>query len=309
MGKVKFLKKGFRVYYVLVLSIILLTVAIQSIVQYSLEKQRSSALVVNLSGRQRMLSQRVLNEFNSCKFYNCDYAEMRLSFRRLYEMNKILQQGDEKLGIPEIKDEAILVNFEKLESHLTWMRSKLENFDNFENITFIDLRYRVNRFTTIMDGIVSQLQRKSERDIRTMMIIELELAVFSIFIILFEIFFIANPIIERIMEQKKKLKEIAWHQSHAFSSHMKNIKDLKYVLRAERQPERQAEIFKFIIEELESLEGVSKNMTEALKQSEGIGELPHQTFLRKVEDFLKDHRVISNAEKVTDGDRVHSVKS
>ena len=80
--KLKVFKKGFRAYYLLVVSIVLLTITIQTITQYSLNKQSSSALVVNLAGRQRMLSQRLLNELYSCRYHNCDYADMKLTLTK-----------------------------------------------------------------------------------------------------------------------------------------------------------------------------------------------------------------------------------
>ena len=158
-----------------------------------------------------------------------------------------------------------------------------------------------------MDDIVLQFQKQSEEDIKAMRIIELELAIFSVFIVLFEIFFIVNPIINRIMEQKKKLAEIAWHQSHVFSSHMKNIKDLQYVMRVERNPERRDEIVKFIYEELDQLDHVSQNMQNSLKKSEDV-DLPHQRMLKKMETLLEKYHLVLG-EEVTDDDRAHSLKS
>ncbi|MEN1785012.1 MAG: hypothetical protein AAGF77_07725, partial [Bacteroidota bacterium] len=152
-----------------------------------------------------------------------------------------------------------------------------------------------------------QFQKKSENDIQAMRIIELELAIFSVCIVLFEIFFIVNPIMNRIMSQKKKLSEIAWHQSHAFTSHMKNIKDLQYVLRVEKNPERRDEIVKFISEELDQLNGVSKSMVKALKKSEDQA-LPHQKVLKKVENLLEKYQKPFK-DTANRGDTVHSVES
>ncbi|MEX0314040.1 MAG: hypothetical protein AB3N18_07670, partial [Allomuricauda sp.] len=72
--------------------------------------------------------------------------------------------------------------------------------------------------------------------------------------------FIVNPLISRILDQIKKLSEIAWHHSHVFRSDMKNISDLQYVLRVEKNPERQREIYGFVMEELDHLKKVSRDM-------------------------------------------------
>jgi nitrate/nitrite-specific signal transduction histidine kinase len=307
IGQFTLFKKGFRAYYLLVVSIIGLTIAIQTIIQYSLKKQRNTALVVNLAGYQRTLGQRLLNETYSCRYHNCDYAELKLSLNKLVQRNAMLQKGSENLGISELDNEDILANFNKLRPYMTWFRSELSDLKEIDQVSFNDLRYRVDRFTTIMDDIVLQFQKKSEEDIKTMRIIELELAIFSVFIVLFEIFFIVNPIINRIMKQKKKLAEIAWHQSHAFASHMKNIKDLQYVLKVEKNPERRDEIVRFISEELNQLNQVSSNMVNALKKSEDMA-LPHHKVLQRVEGLLEKYHLVPH-EEITDDDRVHSSKS
>lgn len=307
IGKIKIFKKGFRAYYLLVISIVFLTIVIQSMTQYSLNKQRSTALIVNLAGKQRMLSQRLLNELYSCRYHNCDYAEMKLTLTRLYQMNGFLQEGNVGLKLEPLNDPEILKEFRRLEPHLEWLYSELKDFQNFKNVSFNDVRYRVDRFLFIMDGIVNQFQKKAENDIRTMMIIELELAIFSIVIILFEIFFIVNPIINRILDQKKKLSEIAWHQSHVFNSHMKNIADLQYVLKVEKKPERQREIYGFIEQELNHLKKVSQNMIKSLEETVEDPK-PHDLMIRKVEGFLEKYKLMGTEKTLIDDDKVHSVK-
>lgn len=304
IGKLEIFKKGFRAYYLLVVSIIILTLAIQTIIQYSLAKQRSTAMIVNLAGWQRTLSQQLLNEAYSCRYHNCDFAEFKLTLNKLYQMNTILQEGSENLGIPELDSEAISANFKKLEPHVNWFKWNLSDMRRLDEVSFNDMRYRVDRFTSLMDSIVLQFQKKSEEDIKAMRIIEMELAIFSVFIVLFEIFFIVNPIINRIMKQKKKLEEIAWHQSHVFSSHMKNIQDLQYVLKVEKIPERQQEILKFISEELDKLSGVSESMVKALKKNDDT-EMPHHAVIKKVEGLLEKYNVMPS-EELIDDDKAHS---
>ncbi len=291
----------------LVVSIILLTITIQTIIQYSLDRQRNTAMVVNLSGRQRMLSQQLLNEVYSCRFHNCDYAELKLTLNRLLQVHTVLQQGSESLGVEPLVNEQIAKNFRRLHPYVAWFASNLSDLGKIDQVAFTDLRYRVDRFVTIMDSIVLQFQKKSEEDIRAMRIIELELAIFSVLIVLFEIFFIVNPIMNRIMKQKEKLAEIAWHQSHAFASHMKNIKDLQYVLHLEKNEERRNEIITFISKELEQLNVVSENMVNALEKSEHMP-LPHHKVLKKVEELLEKYSLVPS-EEITHDDMVHSSKS
>ena len=119
-----------------------------------------------------------------------------------------------------------------------------------------------------MDVIVNQFQKASEENIKALMIIELELAVFSLVILILEIFFFINPSIKKITSQNKKLKEISWHQTHAFNSHMANIKNFHRVLGIEKNVEHKEEMITFLMEELNELEQVSNNMVKSLEKEQ-----------------------------------------
>lgn len=260
-------------------------------------------MLVNLAGRQRMLSVRLLAESYTCRYDNCNFAEFKITLNKLVEMHTMLQTGDKRLGIPKLDDERILAQFAKLDPHVNWLRWNLGNVEEMTQVHQNDIRYRTNRFIELMDDIVLQFQKKSENDIKGIRIVELELAIFSVVIVLFEIFFIVNPIINRIFSQKKKLEEIAWHQSHVFSSHMKNIADLQYVLKVEKRQERRDEILAFISEEIDKLKGVSDAMLRALSK-DGSNKNAHHQIIAKMEQLLAKRS--NNQSSVTDDDKVHS---
>lgn len=261
-------RKGFNAYYLLVLTIILLTIGTQSIVQYSLAKQSSDAVVINIAGRQRMLSQKVVKEFYNCRYgEKCEYGELKSALASLRRVDTDLQEGNDKIGIFPLKNEEIRMNFAMLRPYLKGILGALDNVQDIENVSVSDLQYNEKQFVLLMDKIVWQFQKESEKDVRNMMVLEKYLAILSVLIVLVEIIFIVNPIINRIVKQNKKLEEIAWHQSHAFSNHVKNIKDHQYVLKVEKNPERQKEIIKFVVEELDGVEQVSEFMVKALKKA------------------------------------------
>ena len=66
--------------------------------------------------------------------------------------------------------------------------------------------------------------------------------------------------------QNQKLKEINWHQTHAFQSHMKNIKNYNHVLKIEKNTAHKEELISYLMEELTDLEGVSDNMVKSLEK-------------------------------------------
>ena len=260
----KSLKKEYKSYYLVVLSVLILTLANQSIMQYALAEQRDAALIVNLAGRQRTLSQRILNEIYACKYHDCDFSDLKLSWTSLLSTHQALQRGNDRLGLPPLDNKKIQADFDRLKPVIDRLALQLDDLNNPEQVDFDALRADTDQFLVLMDGIVTSFQLKSERDIRSIRLIELQLAVFSVLIVLFEIFFIVIPILQRNERQSQKLQQLAWHQSHAFASHMKNIKDLEFVLKVEKKGERRDEIYRFIQEELHALQGVSDHMQKAL---------------------------------------------
>lgn len=261
-------KKSFNNYYLLVFTVIVLTIAIQSIIQFSLAEQRRDALRINVAGRQRMLSQMIVKNLYQCRYSTCDYGKMRLALTKLSSTNESLQIGNDAIGLEPLEDENVQINFDKLQPHLNYILDNLDNFNKLEDVSIADLSAEVDQFLSMMDIVVSQFQKSSEKKIKALMIIELELAVFSLIILVLEIFFFINPSIKKITSQNKKLKEISWHQTHAFRSHMKNIKNFHHVLGIEKNMEHKEELIVFLMEELKDLEDVSNNMVKSLEKEQ-----------------------------------------
>jgi hypothetical protein len=258
--------KSFNNYYLLVFTVIVLTILIQSIIQYSLARQRQDALRINVAGRQRMLSQSIVKSVYECKYDTCDYGQLRLAMTKFANANTALQEGNSATGIPELDNEEIQKNFNKLQPHLNYIIESIDDFSQLGSVELTKLSAEADQFLVIMDAIVGQFQKASEEDIKTLMIIELELAVFSLLILIFEIFFFINPSIKKMAIQNQKLKEIAWHQTHAFNSHMKNIKNYNHVLKIEKNVAHKEELISFLMKELTDLEGVSENMVKSLEK-------------------------------------------
>lgn len=267
MFKQSFFKEQHHKYYLLVATIIVLTIIIQSITQYSLNKQERSGLLINIAGKQRLLAQRVLTDFYECRLLRCNYADMMLGLERLRSTNLALQNGNSVLGLEPLEDKEIQKNFDNLDTDLNYLYRNLKQPDNLEFVSFERLSQTIGRFISQMDIIVSQIQKKTEDDIKTLMIVELELAAFSILVILMEILFIINPATKKISAQNKKLKEISWHQSHAFNSHIKNINDLRHVIKIEKNMAHKQELIDCVMNELDDLEQVSKNMVNTLEST------------------------------------------
>jgi len=267
MQKPKKSFKNFYQYYLLVFTVILLTVFIQSVIQYSLKNQERNSALINIAGKQRMLSQKVLAKFYECRFLECDYSELKVALDRLYRTNIALQEGNPRIGLEPIQNPEIQILFDKLNQHMNFIYFNLNDFEKLKVVSNTELRTETASFLKLMDTIVNRFQKLAEEEIRTLMMIELELAFVTILIILLEVLFIVNPVIKKITLQNSKLKEISWYQTHSFSSHIKNLKGLKHVLKIEKKMEFKEEIIECMMNELADLEDISKDMVETLENT------------------------------------------
>ena len=257
--------KDFYQYYILVFTVIILTIFIQTVIQYSLSKQHRTASLINLAGKQRMLSQQVLANFYKCRLLECNYSELKVGLDRLYRTHNALQKGNPKIDLDPLDNPEVQVMFTNLEPHLNYLNRNLDSMKNLNKASISQMEIEVESFLKLMDTIVIQFQLSAEDEVRTLMIVELELAFLSILIVVFEIFFIINPAIKKMSLQNKKLKEISWHQTHAFNSHIKNIKGLQQIIKIEKKVEYKEELITCVMDELESLEEVSANMVNSLE--------------------------------------------
>ncbi|MEH6776657.1 hypothetical protein [Maribacter arcticus] len=187
---------------------------------------------------------------------------------KLASTNDALQEGNEVMGLEPLEDEIIQRIFTKLKPHLNYILFSLDNFNTLDKVSIENLTTEADEYVLIMDVIVNQFRKASEENIKALMIIELELAVFSLVILILEIYFFINPSIKKITSQNKKLKEISWHQTHEFNSHMANIKNFHRVLGKEKNVEHKEEMITFLMEELNDLEQVSNNMVKSLEKEQ-----------------------------------------
>lgn len=77
-----------------------------------------------------------------------------------------------------------------------------------------------------------------------------------------------------LLDQHKLLKQVTKRQSIIFEKHLRNIDNLRYALRIEKDTDRKNDIFRFILEEIEGLEIVSKCMKAGVGKKKTIYESP-----------------------------------
>ena len=115
------LGRNFTLRYVLSLALIaVLAILGQIVVQVSLRQQESDARIINLAGRQRMLSQRLAKAALWTEGTKRT-KELKLSLSHFVRVHQGLVQGDESLGLPGRVSPVVAKYFELLDPHFRFM--------------------------------------------------------------------------------------------------------------------------------------------------------------------------------------------
>ncbi len=198
-----------RRYIPAVISIVILLIAKQFIVQYQINQDSHLSKVVNLSGRQRMLSQRIskdayalyLNEDeNKMNFY---LNELKTSVDTWKKTNIDLREGNASDDLHRENSNEIIELFSKIEgNHEAMLSASYDIIDmiesrNYSKSLILDkvniIESNEGIFLEGMDKIVLQYDKESRDRIMFLGKTEMGLFLLTLTIILFEILHILLP--------------------------------------------------------------------------------------------------------------------
>lgn len=238
-------------YYLIALSAIAFSIILsQVLVQKFISEQKNDSRVVNLSGRQRMLSQRIakcallIGEAAEPQIRRKLLQELESSLHAWKEVHQGLQYGNESLGVNGQNSQTIDELFAKIDPIHQEMVNAAENMVGLlrQNIvspssslrTDIEtLIAREGQFLSGMDLIVSQFEEEAKTKVLNLKSIELFLLIISLGIILFEIFFIFFPsartirnTIQRLVESNEKSRKMTMELSALYGTLEEAYQDL-----------------------------------------------------------------------------------
>jgi PAS domain S-box-containing protein len=211
----------FRNQYVFFVSTVVLTIVVnQAIIQYDLNEQNEDARLINVAGRQRMLSQRIakrvlytqnmihttgvpgigeldtlqtlVTQFENVHFNLVKGEQDGVSYENSEEIDSLLQRNTPHLA-------AIVESCRRL----------IDNPDKatVDSTTAIITRHELN-FLMLMEHTVATYQRDAELKLDRIKKIEMTLAGVSISVLLLEILLIFRPMINRLRASNQLLSQV-----------------------------------------------------------------------------------------------------
>ena len=238
--------------YVIALSTIALSVIVsQFFVRNHLKTQQTDSSVINVAGRQRMLSQKLTKEIVSLSVFSDkkNRNQLKKNIKEtlfLWELShNSLQKGNDSLGLPKKNSFAIKNKFKAINPVFDTIKiaSKIIVKELNQNpiITADNLSSNIKKVTNneanflrMMDEIVNQYDLEAGQKIAWLRKLEFFLMVLTLLILLGEFLFIFWPTaksvkatLSELLSAEKRAKKMAFDADELSASKEKSIKELK----------------------------------------------------------------------------------
>ncbi|MFS4467391.1 ATP-binding protein [Maribacter sp. 2210JD10-5] len=249
-------------YAIFILTVVVTIILNNIIVQHNIDLQLSDAKVINMAGRQRMLSQRIAKEILLKDGLSGDESkdELKVLVSEWENTHNLLKSGD--AGIENTTQVDSL--FQQLEPYYSQIlqasETTLKAIETYPSGKAKE--YVLNsesHFLKIMDQIVMEYQKSAETKLKKTKNIVLLLSCISILVLLGEFIFIILPFFNRLNEKNRdlaqsnaRLSDFAHITSHNLLGPISNLNSLLHIYKIvpEEEKEEVMDKFKKVTDEL-----------------------------------------------------------
>ena len=241
-----------RKLYILALTAIALSVIIsQLFIGKFLEEQEGDSKLINISGRQRMLSQKLtkesllLLETESINERKKIVQNLEESLTRWTHSHEVLKHGSDSLNIASAQSDEIEEKFSEIQPYYERIRAASQNLllkidenpgrpveDFSAEIT--EIKENEADFLGLMEAIVNQYDEEAHTRVEQLQNLELFLTIFTLSILLLEFFFIFLPTakgvknnIKNLMHAESRAVKMARDADAISEAREKSVKELR----------------------------------------------------------------------------------
>lgn len=248
--------KNLRRLYLFALLTIAVTVLLsQLLIQYNLNSQLSDSRIINISGKQRMLSQKLTKEILILNFV----TDTTKSKEEIIQINKTislwkfnqnaLENGNDSLGFPKEKSKALAALFKGIrpnfkaiiDASALFLENKKTKKESAENQKLVQIILKNEAvFLSKMNQIVGEYDKEALKKVTLQSKTEYAILLFTILVLLLEFIFIFKPtnkkvekLISKLLFSEKKALKLA-HDTEIISeikeNSVKELKSLNYAM-------------------------------------------------------------------------------
>ena len=243
--------------YIIALSTIAVSVIVsQILIRTHLSGQESDSTIINVAGRQRMLSQKLTKDIVSLSAEtnpeNITLLKNKIKETlQLWELSHhALQNGNDSLRLPNKNSKKVIEKYNLLNPVFdTISKASKSIIDKIENNPPLSLEFyssdiekvKANEatFLTMMDDIVNQYDVEAEDNVAWLRQLEMWLTVLTLLILFGEFLFIFWPaaksvksVLADLLSAEKQAKKMAFDADELSIAKEKSIKELRALSRA-----------------------------------------------------------------------------
>lgn len=206
--------------YILALFAVALTAIIgQVVIQATLSNAATDGHAIDLAGRQRMLSERIVKAALLSQNQDLPYADRLIARERLMQAIETLRNthrafrfGDVKLDIQPVAQPVMLNLFDELQplyEELVLTGKEIAAADVEKNVSdkIGALVGQQERYVTLMNDIVVRMSRDAADKVSRSSGIEYLIISITIFLLLFEGFFVFQPAVQQVKRSFERISE------------------------------------------------------------------------------------------------------
>lgn len=243
-----------RLYFFALWTIAVTIILSQVLVQYNLKQQLSDSKIINISGKQRMLSQKIVKEVLILHYVSDTTSPQQIAHLKkvlsLWKNNQnSLENGSDSLAFPKEKSETldqlyleIKPSFNNIvkttDLFLLNLEQKNKGADNQKLVRIILKNEGI--FLSKMNQIVTQYDLEAHEKVTEQRRIEYWIFAFTLLVLLLEFFFIFKPtnkkierLIAKLLSSEKKALKLAYDTeiiSEIKENSVKELKSLNYAM-------------------------------------------------------------------------------
>jgi two-component system sensor histidine kinase DegS len=248
-------KKLRRLYIFALITIAITVILSQLLIQYNLYSQLSDSKIINISGKQRMLSQRLTKEILVLNFITDSLqekeqiAKVSKTISEWKSNHNSLVNGNDSLGFPKEKNPILKKYFENLKPNFdtllkassTFLDNKRQNKNEQENQKLVQTILENGAvFLSEMNQIVSEYDKEALEKVTRQSKTEYVILVFTLLVLVLEFIFIFKPtnkkveaLILNLLSSERKAIKLAQDTeiiSEAKENSVKELKSLNYAM-------------------------------------------------------------------------------